>query len=257
MPKPISWLNKTAEMRTEVLNSTHSHFRTSDIGRLFKLQPRAARLLTEAMPRVQYGTSHIVSSEALVEFLDEVLFADDVPALIQARRAANLYVSRRKPRTVVLKGKLGKGLASLPDGVTLTRGELRVRFETTLELGQALAILISNMSGDEEWYEFCRLYEPDQPALPSESAYEAIRLGEEATYAVARGDSARARDRAREAAHHAHWVLVERGVITLADYDKEMEARERAEAKMKEICAALTAWTPRAHSAPLYLAAPL
>jgi hypothetical protein len=241
MPKPISWLNNTAEIRTEVLNSTHSHFRTADIGRLFKLQQWAASSLMGAMPRVQYGTSYIVSSEALVEFLDEVLFADDVPALLQARRAANLYVSRRKPRTVVLKEKLGKGLASLPDGVTLTRGELRVKFETTLELGQALAILISNMAGDEEWYEFCRLYEPEQPALPSESAYEALRLGAEAKYFAERGDAPRARDYAREAAHHAHWVQVERGVITLADYDKEMEARERAESKMKEICSALTA----------------
>lgn len=241
MSKRISWLQDATEIRRKARASTYSLFRTADIGRLFKLQHAAASLLMEAMPRVQFGSSYIVPAEGLAEFLDDVLGASDVPALLQTRRAANLYVSRRKPQTVVLKEKLGKGLASLPDGVTLTRGELRIKFETTLELGQALAILISNMAGDEEWYEFCRLYEPEQPALPSESAYEAARLGNEAKYFVRQGDASRARDYAREAAHHAQWVQVERGVITLADYDKEIEARERAEAKMKEICAALTA----------------
>jgi hypothetical protein len=240
MPKPISWLKDAAEIRREVEASTCSHFRTSDIGRLFKLQPRAASSLMEAMPRVQYGTSYIVPAEGLAEFLDDVTRAADVPALLQARRAANLYVSRRKPRTTVLKEQLHKGLASLPDCVTLTRGELKVKFETTLELGQALAILISNMAGDQEWYEFCRLYEPEQPELPSESAYEAIRLGEQAKYFVRRGDAARVRDCAREAAHHAHWVQVERGLITLDEYDREIADTESVDAAVKEIFYELT-----------------
>lgn len=248
MPKPISWLKDAAEIRREVGASTHSHFRTSDIGRLFGLMPRAASTLMEAMPRVQFGTSYIVPAEGLAEFLDDVIRASDVAALIQARRAANLYVSRRKPRTVVLKEKLGNGLTSLPDCITLTRGDLRVQFRTALELGQALAILISNMEGDAEWYEFCRLYEPERPELPSESAYEAVRLGTEAKYFVARGNAAKARDYAREAAHHARWVQVERGEITLAEYDKEIDATESVDGAMKEICSALTA--PELPAAP-------
>lgn len=241
MAKPISWLNDAAEIRKEVASSTYSHFRSSDIGRLFKLMPRAASILMEAMPRVSFGTSYIVPAEGLAEFLEDVLRASDVPALIQARRAANVYVSRRKPRTVVLKEKLGNGLASLPDCVTLTRGELHIKFETALELGQAMAIVISNMEGDAEWYEFCRLYEPERPALPSESAYEAIRLGMNAKHFVERGDAARARDYAREAAHHAHWVQVERGTITLAEYDREIEAAESVDGAMKEVYSVLTA----------------
>ncbi len=240
MPKPISWLKDAPEIRRKVGSSTCSHFHTSDIGRLFGLMPRAASILMEAMPRVRYGSSYIVSAEGLAGFLDEVLSAPDVAALIQARRAANLYVSHRKPRTVVLKEKLGQGLASLPECVTLTRGELRIKFETALELGQALAILISNMEGDAEWYEFCRLYEPERPALPSESAYEAIRLGMEAAHFIARGNAAKARDRARQAAHHAHWVQVERGVITLEEYDRQREAIESVEGAMKDIYSALT-----------------
>jgi hypothetical protein len=244
MPKPISWLKDAAEIRREVGASTYSHFNTADIGRLFRLMPRAASGLMEAMPRVRYGSSYIVPADGLADFLDDVLQTTlagrDVPALIQARRAANLYVSRRKPRTVVLKDELGRGLASLPDCVTLTRGELRIKFKTALELGKALAILVSNMEGDWEWYEFCRLYEPEQPALPSESAYEALRLGGEAKYFVDRGDAARARDSAREAFHHAHWVQAERGTITLAEYDKEMEAIEGVAGAMKEIRSVLT-----------------
>lgn len=241
MPKPISWLKDAAAIRAKVAGSTCSHFHTADVGRLFGLMPRAASILMEAMPRVRYGTSYIVPTEGLAEFLDDVLKAADVPALIQARRASNLYVSKRKPRTVVLKEQLGQGLASLPECVTLTRGELRIKFETAMELGQALAILISNFEGDWEWYEFCRLYEPQRPALPSESAYEAMRLGMDAAYFVARGNASKARDRAREAAHHAHWVQVERGVITLEEYDKEREAIEGVEGAMKEIYTALTA----------------
>jgi hypothetical protein len=247
MAKPISWLKDAPAIRSQVASSNYSHFHTSDIGRLFGLMPRAASSLMEAMPRVRYGTSYIVPAEGLADFLDDViqttLAGRDVPALIQARRGANLYVSRRKPRTVVLKDELGRGLASLPDCVTLTRGELRIKFETALELGKALAILASNMDGDWEWYEFCRLYEPEQPALPSESAYEAVRLGSEAKYFVERGDAGKAGDHAREAFHHAHWVQVERGTVTLAEYDKEMEAIESVAGGMKEIRSALTAGT--------------
>ena len=241
MTRPISWLSELPEIRRRARASTRPHLRACDIGRLFKLQTRAAQSLMEAMPRERVGSRYIVRADDLAVFLDEALQATDVPALIETRRAANLYVSLRRPRALVLKEKLGNGLASLPDSITLTRGELRVRFATTVELEEALGILISNMIEDAAWYEFSRLYEPEQPALPSESAYEAERLGNEVRYFVGRGDAARARDYAREAAHHAHWVQVERGVITLADYDKEMEARERAEAQMKEICAALTA----------------
>jgi hypothetical protein len=240
MPKPISWLKDAAEIRRAVGASTYSHFHTADIGRLFGLMPRAAGILMEAMPRVRYGTSYIVPADGLAEFLDDVIKAADVPALIQARRAANLYVSRRKPRTVVLKEKLGQGLASLPECVTLTRGELHIKFATALELGQALAILISNMEGDDEWYEFCRLYEPERPALPSESAYEAVRLGNEARYFVAIGNSPKARAYAREAAHHAHWVQVEQGTISIEEYDREMEAAESVDGAMKEIYSALS-----------------
>lgn len=240
MPKPISWLKEAPRIRKEVEQSTYSHFHTTDIGRIFGLMPRAASILMEAMPRVRYGTSYIVPAEGLAEFLDDVLKAPDVPALIQARRAANLYVSRRKPRTVVLKEKLGNGLRSLPGCVTLSRGELHIKFQTALELGEAIAILVSNMESDLDWYEFCRLYEPEQPALPSESAYEAIRLGSEAKYFVGRGNAGKARDYAREAAHHAHWVQVERGETTLAEYDKEVEALESVEGRMKEVYSALT-----------------
>lgn len=244
MPKPISWLKDAAEIRRQVGASTFSHFHTSDIGRLFGLMPRAASTLMEAMPRVRFGTSYIVPAAGLAEFLDDVLRASDVPALLQARRAVNLYVSHRKPRTVVLKEKLGHGLASLPECVTLTRGELQIKFETAQELAQALAILISNMEGDAEWYEFCKLYEPERPELPSESAYEALRLGGEAKYFVDRGDAATARVYAREAAHHAHWVQVERGVITLAEYDQEIEAKESVDGGMREIYSALSEPAP-------------
>ena len=142
---------------------------------------------------------------------------------------------------MVLKDELGRGLASLPDYVTLTRGEVRIKFETALELGKALAILASLMDGDWEWYEFCRLYEPEQPAIPSESAYEALRLGSDAKYFVSRGDAGKAGDYAREAFHHAHWVQVERGTITPEEYDKEIEEAESVAARMQGIRAALTA----------------
>lgn len=241
MAKPISWLKDAAEIRKKVGAATCSHFHTADVGRLFGLMPRAASILMEAMPRVRYGSSYIVPTDGLAEFLDDVLKASDVAALIQARRAANLYVSKRKPRTVVLKEQLGQGLASLPESVTLTRGELHIKFETVMELAQSIAIVISNFDDDWEWYEFCRLYEPQRPALPSESAYEAVRLGSEAAYFVARGNAGKARDRAREAAHHAHWVQVERGVITLDEYDREREEIEGVEGAMKEIHSALTA----------------
>ena len=226
MAKPISWLKRAPEIRIEVGRAKNSHFDRKDIQRIFELQPRAANALMEAMPRVRYGTGHIVGGEALVELLDDVLAAPDVPAMIEARRAANLYVSRRKPRTVVLKEKLGNGLASLPDCVSLTRGKILIQCDTTFEAVEAMMILISNTQGDDAWYEFCRIFETERPVLPSESSYEAIRLGREAMVCLKAGYAARAGDYARQAAHHAHWVQVERATISIEEYDREMEVLE-------------------------------
>jgi hypothetical protein len=239
MAKTISWLHRAPDIRKQVRQATDSHFHRRDIQRIFELQKSAASWLMDAMPRIKYGTGHIIVAEALIEFLDDVLASADAPALIDARRAANLYVSRRKPRTVVLKEKLGNGLASLPDYVTLTRGELRIKFENSFELMEAQMIVMSNMQA--EWYEFCRMYEPEQPSLPSESAYEAIRLGREAKACLEAGYAARAGDYARQAAHHAHWVQVERATITIAEYDKEMEALEGVAGAVKTLQSTLSA----------------
>src|ERR1039458_6974293 len=113
MAKQISWLARAPEIRRLAAQDKSSHFNRKDIQRIFELQKSAASWLMEAMPRVRYGTGHIVGGEALVEFLDDAwaVPVSEVPALIEARRAANLYVSRRKPRTVVLKEKLHNGLA--------------------------------------------------------------------------------------------------------------------------------------------------
>jgi hypothetical protein len=241
MAKPITWLKRAPEIRDQAAQNKSSHFHRRDIERIFELQKSAASWLMEAMPRVQYGTGHIIVAESLVEFLDDVLAAADVPALIDARRAANLYVSRRKPRTVVLKEKLHNGLASLPDSVSLARGEVTIKFASTFDLVEAVGILMSNLDGDAEWYEFCRRYEPEQPALPSESAYEAIRLGREALGCLAAGYAARAGDYARQAAHHAHWVQVERATITLDEYDREMAALEGVPGAVKLLGSVLSA----------------
>jgi hypothetical protein len=174
MPRPVSWLQQIPRIKRTLTGSQQSDYGRRDIEALFDLRERAAAELMEMLPRTALWGAHAVKREELLRFLDQVLEADDVHALFFQLRAQRSRPSRKRPRVLVATGRLHQGLAALPAAVTLTRGRLAIDFRTVMELAEALAILGSNLSGDEDWFEFQRLYEPEQPR-PSDADRGEVR----------------------------------------------------------------------------------
>ena len=160
MARPPTWLQEIPRIKRTLSGTQQSHFGRAHVADLFGLKDGAAGDLMELLPRMAWCGAHGTTREELLRFVDEVLEADDVPALFARRREENKNASRRRPRVLVPTNRLGQGLASLPATVTLTRGRLTVDFRELAELVEALAIVASNLEGDAEWAEFKALYEP-------------------------------------------------------------------------------------------------
>lgn len=161
MPRPVSWLARLYEIRRSVQNSARSHYDRGDLEKLFELQPRAAGKLLEMLPTVQVGTSQLVGREVLAGFLDRVRDADDTAKLFEEVRAEKVQASRRKPRSLVRRDLDPIGLASLPESIGLTRGQLKVSFRSIEELAESLLLLARILETDGD--RFAQEYEPEAP----------------------------------------------------------------------------------------------
>ena len=121
------------------------------------------------MPTVAVGTFRLVEREALAGFLASVREAEDVPAVPKTVREEKAQVSQRRLRTLVQTDHSPVSLRSLPEALTLQRGQLEIRFGTLDELAEAMYFLARALADETEAFA---------------SAYESVpELGE----AIARG----------------------------------------------------------------------
>ncbi len=169
MPRPVSWLPRLHEIRRSVANSVRSHYDRRDLEQLFELQPRAAQNFSALLSSVPVGRSRLVEREALVQFLDGVQEAEDVPAYIERVRSEGAEVSRRKIRSLVRADIAPATLSSLPASMSLSRGRLEISFRSVEELAEAMLVLARVLEAEGE--EFARVFEPrpDPPEVESQN----------------------------------------------------------------------------------------
>jgi len=162
MPRPVSWLPQLHAIRKSVGISVRSHYERRDLELLFKLQPSAAGKLLEILPTVTIGKGKLVERNALAKFLEEVHAAEDVPALLDRKRTEKRTTSRRRPRYLVTPLEQG-GMKALPDTIALERGSVSIRFDTVLELCEALHALAEVVECEEFERKFAVTVEASGP----------------------------------------------------------------------------------------------
>jgi hypothetical protein len=145
MARPISWLPRLHELRRSVADSVRSHYSSSDIERLFQLQPRQAQKIAALFPTVPVGNAQLVPRENLAQFLDRLAIADD-PAeeFSKIRLEPKPQVLRKKLRLLVRRDELAD-IDLPPEGVRLEFGLFTAKFSNTdqlIEAGRWLALIL-------------------------------------------------------------------------------------------------------------------
>ncbi len=167
LSRPISWLPRLHVTRRSVANSMRSHYDRHDLQQLFELQPRAAQNFFAMLPSVSVGRSLLVEREALIQFLDGVQEAENVPAYLETVRAQRAVRSRKAIRALVRTDLATPTATSLPECLTLAPGRLEIEFRTVEQMVEALYALARLLEADEE--EFIRAYTPQTAELEDSS----------------------------------------------------------------------------------------
>ncbi len=170
MSRTVSWLPRLYVIRRSVENSVRPHYDRQAIEKLFELQPRAAQKILEMLPAIEVGTSRLIARETLSNFLNQVHEAKDPALLFEFLRRRKTIISRQKTRTLVETDLPSVNLNSLPGSITLSRGQLNVKFQTIEALAEDLARIARLLTNDTE--EFAKTYEPQQITVEDEAAEE-------------------------------------------------------------------------------------
>lgn len=178
MPRTLSWLDRIHPIARTVAGSARSHYDRKDLEKLFSIQPRSAQNLMSALPTVQVGRARLVERETLSGFLETLDKADDPAQAYAELRAVKGSTVRRKLRTLVLQD-FTADVDALPGHMSLSPGELHVRFKTVEELAEAMLYLAAVLRDNLEV--FAARYEP-APERTAEQRELQERLREEAKF---------------------------------------------------------------------------
>ena len=176
MARPVSWFPRLPALAQTVADSVRSHYTTTDLERLFCIQPRSAQMLIRLLPTVQIGKSRLVEREALARFLVRLAEADD-PAqeLAEMRATGKPPTLRRKLRDLIQRDA---DVSALPESIIIEQGTLSIQFQTVEELAASLWRIAQLLDDDLE--DFADRYEPQEVLEPA-SAEDVLELAD-ATY---------------------------------------------------------------------------
>lgn len=160
MARPISWLPRLHDIQRAVGNTVASHFDSDDVGRIFQVQPRAARKLMGLLPQVEaLGRSRLVERAALEKFLEDVRKAADVPAYLEELRVKGPNVSRRRKIRALVRddGMIVPKAPLREDAIALERGQMLVRWGTLEEHMETMFWHLVRIHDDEPAFvrDFC------------------------------------------------------------------------------------------------------
>ena len=157
MPRSLSWLDRIVPILRTVQESARSHYDRKELQRLFELQPRSAQQLMAALPSISIGRARLVEREALSDFLRRLNESNNPAETFARMRTQGGKAVSRKLRDFSLRD-YPADVDAPPGTMTLTRGELQVRFKTLEELAEAMLYLATVFTHDLEG--FAKRYEP-------------------------------------------------------------------------------------------------
>ena len=166
VPRPISWLHRSHEIRRALLGSVRSHYGRRDIERLFELQPRAAQQLIAALPGTEVGTATLVERDALVVLVDAVAQAENPAAALAGFRERKKAPLKRTLRSLMPHDLEPAEWDNLPGGLTLAPGSVRIEFQSLETLCLCLVSLADLL--ERQIDEFADRYEVRPPAPPED-----------------------------------------------------------------------------------------
>ena len=150
MPKPVSWSYRTYEIRERVQHSKTQTWARRDIEDLFEVKRATAQTLMKAIGGVQnIGGTHLLDREALLEFLEQTIAADDVSVAVRSRRQEAAPSPQPRRLTISLPNDLKSVMAAdLPSNIELSPGRLTISGKGSEGIINDLYLLAQAMQND-------------------------------------------------------------------------------------------------------------
>jgi hypothetical protein len=155
MPAQPAWFHRLASIISELRALDSEYLDRQAIERIFGVQERRARQLMAGLPCLQVGNAVAVNRAALIERL-ETTAADDRfqweigrrARVVEALETVRKHAAARRVQFPVPPDVRDCVFTSLPAGIDLRPGELRVRFAGAEDLAAKLFELSQAMAND-------------------------------------------------------------------------------------------------------------
>ena len=171
LPAQPSWIHRLPEISDRLREVEVPFLDRRLIEKLFGIRPRRAQLLMRSFAGYRAGNSRVIDRTALLARLEELERGEEVAyerrrrvKVVEALEQAHEELAGRRVQIRVDPEVFRRQIAELPEGIRLTRGELRIRFDGPQELLSRLFELSQAILNDYQRFE--EMVRPD-PATAS------------------------------------------------------------------------------------------
>jgi hypothetical protein len=150
MARPVKWSRDLHPIRERAVLSRTETWGRSDIERLFDVGRATAQTLMKAIGEVQpIGGAHFVERASLLGFLGALISAPDFDEALRARiRKADAPPSSKPLRVALPHDLRSVTVRDLPGNISLSKGRLEIKAESTNSMLESLALLAQAMQND-------------------------------------------------------------------------------------------------------------
>jgi hypothetical protein len=160
MPDKPVWCGRLDEVIQELRALPYPWVDRATLERLLGVRRRRVQQILQPCVRQQAGNQGVADREELIAHLQrlasrETVYYERQRRLRFARTMADLQQAWLEPKALVEApaGIVNQELADLPDGVTLSPGEIRVRFTTPVEALEKLLAIAMAAGNDLDGFE--------------------------------------------------------------------------------------------------------
>jgi hypothetical protein len=149
--RPVKWINRLHEIRQRVLNSKIETWDRQAIEDLFDVRRVTAQSIMRAVGELSnVAGAHLASRSSLLEFVDDVLAADDMELAVRTRidTAAAAPSQKRGLRLPIPDELRAVRLADLSKHIKIAPGLLTIEGADAFEILTQLAVLARAIDND-------------------------------------------------------------------------------------------------------------